>query len=237
MLRKLMSRLTALFVSTLLGCAGASGGEVPANAETTVLSFRDLDSGDCGGNLARALSKTQGVYKIRFDKRKAELTVYSEPGLDVLALALKHKPNDEPWTLIPGAGKGSYLAWAPPPREADVKEIAVDGVDIPSLEPFLAEGRVTLFDFSAKWCGPCRSLDQHVVKVLASRTDVAYRKLDIADWDTPLAKHYMAGVAKLPYIIVYDKAGKRIDAIAGLDTKRLDVAIDKAAGTSAGTGK
>lgn len=221
-------RSASLLVTLLVSCTG-TGSEVPTDAEVTVLSFRDLDSGDCGGNLARAVSNADGVYKTHFDKREAELTVYAQPGLDVLALALKNKPADEPWTLLRGPGKGSYMPWTPPPPQADVKEIAVDGVDIPSLEPFLASDRVTLFDFSAKWCGPCRSLDQHVVKVLASRSDVAYRKLDIADWDTPLAKHYMAGVAKLPYILVYDRTGKRIDAIAGLDTKRLDAAIERAA--------
>lgn len=226
-----MLRFAACFL-LLAGCAGAPAGEVPEGAQVTVLSFQDLDSGDCGGNLARALSRSEGVYKTRFDKRKAELTVYAEPGVDVLSLALRNKPDDERWSLLLGAGQGRYLAWAAPPREADVQEIAVDGADLPSLQPFLAAGRVTLFDFSAKWCGPCRALDQHVVKILASRSDVAYRKLDIADWDSPLAKHYMAGVPKLPYILVYDRAGKQVDAIAGLDTLRLDAAIEEAAGTA-----
>jgi thiol-disulfide isomerase/thioredoxin len=80
-------------------------------------------------------------------------------------------------------------------------------------------------DFSATWCGPCRAVDEHMVKVFAGRTDLAYRRLEIGDWDTPLARHYLANVSKLPYVIVYDKDGKQIDSITGLDLARLDKAI------------
>jgi hypothetical protein len=65
--------------------------------------------------------------------------------------------------------------------------------------------------------------------MLGSRPDVAYRKLDIGDWDTPLARRWLREVTALPYVLVYDKAGRRIDAIAGLDLARLDAAIARAA--------
>mgnify|MGYP003345493865 CR=1 FL=1 len=43
----------------------------------------------------------------------------------------------------------------------------------------------------------------------------------IVDWDTPVARHYLADVAGLPYVVVYGKDGKRLDAIALLDLERL----------------
>jgi hypothetical protein len=68
-----------------------------------------------------------------------------------------------------------------------------------------------------------------VKKKLESRSDLAYRRLDIVDWDTPLAKHWMNGVPELPYVIVFDKQKKKVDSIVGLDLARLDSAIAKAA--------
>ena len=68
---------------------------------------------------------------------------------------------------------------------------------------------------------------RHLV-LFANRQDLAYRRLEIGDWDTPLARHYLANVPQLPYVIVYDKRGKPMDRITGLDLARLDRAIDTA---------
>jgi hypothetical protein len=68
--------------------------------------------------------------------------------------------------------------------------------------------------------------------VLGVRKDVAYRRLDVGDWDTPLAKHYLANVAQLPYVVVYDRRGAAIDRITGVDLARLDRAIAKGSAPS-----
>ena len=87
----------------LLGCASA------APPRTTVISFTELDCNGCGEDMARALVQLDGVKKTSFDKRKAELTVIADPGVDVFALAQKNKPAAEEWKLVLGAGNGSYL--------------------------------------------------------------------------------------------------------------------------------
>ncbi|MEJ7734489.1 MAG: thioredoxin family protein [Polyangiaceae bacterium] len=217
-------------------CAGAllalaackSAGGVPGNASTTVLSFADLDCSDCGETMAKSLIQTDGVYKTSFDKRRAELTVVAEPNVDALALAEKQKPADEKWRLVRGAGKGRYLPWHTPPTGADVKQVAMDGEDVPDLSVHLSPGKVTVVDFSAKWCEPCRELDKHVLGLLEKRSDLAYRKLDVGDWDTPLGARYLKGVKALPHVLVFDKAGKQVAAISGLDLAGLDAALAKA---------
>jgi thiol-disulfide isomerase/thioredoxin len=212
----------------LVGCKSAGGA--PQDARTTVLSFADLDCSDCGETMAKSLIQSDGVYKTSFDKRRAELTVVADPSLDALALAEKQKPAEEKWRLVRGAGKGRYLPWQSPPAGADVKQVTTDGEDVRDLSVHLARGKVTIVDFSAKWCEPCRELDEHVLGLMEKRSDVAYRKLDVGDWDTPLGARYLKGVKALPYVLVFDKAGKQVAAISGLDLAGFDAAVAKASG-------
>lgn len=113
---------------------------------------------------------------------------------------------------------------APPPG-ADVRRLVAAGEDLPSLEAEVVRGKVTVFDFYADWCGPCRQVDEHLYALLAARSDVAYRKLNIVSWETPLARHYMKAAPSLPFVVVYGKDGRVAGTISGLDLAALDRAI------------
>jgi thiol-disulfide isomerase/thioredoxin len=120
------------------------------------------------------------------------------------------------------------LSFAPLPAlpdGADVARISAKGEDVPTLEVHLARGKVTVFDFYADWCAPCRQIDAHLIEVLRGRNDVAVRKLNVMSWDTPLAKRHLAQVPALPYVVVYGRQGARVAAISGLKLDELDRAI------------
>ncbi len=116
----------------------------------------------------------------------------------------------------------------PVPDGADLREISKLGEDVPRLEDHLAPGKVTLFDFYAVWCGPCRKIDAHVFPRLGHGRDLAVRKLNVVDWETPIARHYMKDVTALPYLVVYGKTGKRVRTVSGLDLRAIDAAIAEA---------
>ena len=142
---------------------------------------------------------------------------------------VKQLAADEGFEAVLGGGKGEYLGWATYPEGADARTIADGGADIPDLGAQVVRGKVTVIDFAASWCMPCRKLDAHSAQLLEARQDVAYRKLDIVDWETPLARRYLKQVSKLPYVIVYDTSGAQVDAIAGLAIDELDAAIERGA--------
>lgn len=219
----------ALALSSLL-CLSACGGAEPApeGARTTVVSLRNIDCEECGAELVTDLRERPGVYAASFDRRRAELAVTASPSFDVTG-TVKQLAADEGFEAVLGGGKGQYLGWATFPEGADARTIAEGGADIPDLRAQVVPGKVTVLDFAASWCLPCRKMDAHMATVLGARRDVAYRRLDVVDWDTPLARRYLKQVSKLPYVIVYDTSGAQVDAFAGLDIERLDAAIERGA--------
>jgi thiol-disulfide isomerase/thioredoxin len=115
-----------------------------------------------------------------------------------------------------------------PPKTADIVQLVSDGSDLPALEPHLVANKVTVFDFHATWCPPCRKVDEHLYPVLAQRSDLAVRKIDIGSWDTPVAERWLQEVPELPYLVIYDKQGKRVAAISGAKLDELDRALAEA---------
>ena len=113
-----------------------------------------------------------------------------------------------------------------PPDGTDLGWISERGEDA-ELTP--VDDKVTVFDFYADWCAPCRKVDQHVYKMLAGRNDVAVRKVNIVSWDSPVAKRHLAAVSRLPYLIVHARDGRRVGAVTGLDLPALDGLIDEGA--------
>ena len=113
------------------------------------------------------------------------------------------------------------------PATADVQKLSASGEDVPALEAHAVPGKVTLFDFYADWCAPCRKIDAHVFTKMKTRDDIALRKLNVVSWDTPVAKRYLANVPSLPYVVVFGKDGKLATAISGFDLAALDAAIEE----------
>jgi len=109
------------------------------------------------------------------------------------------------------------------PETADVVWLSRSGEDVLDLQA--VPGKVTIFEFYADWCAPCRKIDAHVYRLLQTREDLALRKLNVVGWESPLAKRHLGQVASLPYVVVFGKDGKRVQEITGFDLPALDRAI------------
>jgi thiol-disulfide isomerase/thioredoxin len=125
------------------------------------------------------------------------------------------------------------LTFEPLPKvgpEADIQWVSKAGEDVPNLDVHAVKGKVTVFDFYAEWCAACRKVDGHVYKRLAAGdTTIAYRKLNLVEWESPLGQRYVKDVPSLPFVIVYGTDGKRLKALHGADLAALDAAIAEAA--------
>jgi thiol-disulfide isomerase/thioredoxin len=218
-------------VAAITGCVPAAQPQaafpaIPAGARTLSLSLFDVDCAECADKVVRELRKEGTLYQTAFDKKRVVLRVVADPAVtDEKMLAAVVRAG---FRAQIGEGGGAYVPEAKAPEGADVATPVADGHDVPDLARLLVPGKVTLVDFYAGWCGPCRDVDRHVKEMIGRRTDLAYRRLDVVDWDSPLAAHYVRTVPSLPYVIVFAPDGRKVDAIAGLDLARLDAAIAKA---------
>ena len=79
----------------------------------------------------------------------------------------------------------------------------------------LENSGVSLVDFYASWCGPCKMLSPIIEEIAEERSDVAVGKINI-DESVDLASQY--GVVSIPTLIVF-KDGKEIKRQVGFMPK------------------
>ena len=191
---------------------------------TQVYSLQGADCASCADAVKAQLKKVKGVKKVEFDKHKVELTVRMADGVSDQAVLDAIARSEEGITGLVGAGQGAYLPIPEFPPGTDVQTLTRDGSAVGPLPNLAVPGKYTVFDVFAEWCGPCREVDERLKQVVAQRADVAIRKLNVRDFDTPLALELGPSFETLPYVVVLTPRGKRIE-IAGTDFEALDKAL------------
>jgi thiol-disulfide isomerase/thioredoxin len=212
-MRSLPSSVTLFALALAVGCAASSTTSGGHGTVTDLSAAKTADAPRCAHGVPR------------------EVCARCNPGLVPSFKAAKDwceqhdVPESQCFDCHPDL---TFDPIVPPPAGADVAEISKAGEDVPDLAPHAARGKVTLFDFYAPWCAPCRKIDAHVSELLGRRADLAVRKLNVVSWETPLAEHYLSAAPTLPLIVVYDRDARRSEAVTGFDLGALDAAIEKA---------
>ena len=83
----------------------------------------------------------------------------------------------------------------------------------------LALGNVTVVDFYADWCGPCRQLSPSLEQMARSDPEIALRKVDIVNWRTPVARQF--NLHSIPQVNVYNRGGILIGTVNGVDFEQV----------------
>jgi thioredoxin 1 len=69
-------------------------------------------------------------------------------------------------------------------------------------------GKITVVDFYATWCGPCKQIAPVLDNMVRGKPDVTLRKVDIGNWGSSTAKKY--NITSVPNIRVFDKKGRMV---------------------------
>ncbi|MSP93320.1 MAG: thioredoxin family protein [Myxococcales bacterium] len=213
----------AVVAAVLSACGGAPAA---GPAARVVISLQDITCQSCGMEVVDKLRARPGVHTAAFDKTNVEVLVTFDQAA-VLPGDLLKAVRAAGYGANIGAGQGRY---APPESfdpALDVRWINKDGEAV-EVAAQLVPAKVTVVDFGAKWCGPCREVDAAMKVELGQNPRLALRKVDVADWDSPVAKKYLGQVEGLPYVLVFAPDGRQVAAIAGLDLDKLRKAIVEA---------
>jgi thioredoxin 1 len=82
----------------------------------------------------------------------------------------------------------------------------------PSLAKHIVGGKISIIDFSAEWCGPCKKMGAVLDSVKKESDDVAVFKIDV-DEETELAEKY--GISGVPFAVIFGKDRKPLEAMSG----------------------
>lgn len=93
-------------------------------------------------------------------------------------------------------------------------EVISHGAQV-DINQHLALGNVTVLEFYADWCGPCRMLSPSLEQMASSDPEVALRKIDIVRWGTPVAEQF--SVHSVPQVNVYNRVGGLVGTVRGVD--------------------
>ena len=99
-------------------------------------------------------------------------------------------------------------------RRGQPVEVISHGAQV-DINKHLVLGSVTVVDFYADWCGPCRQLSSSLEEMAGTDPEIALRKIDIVNWKTAVARQF--NVHSIPQANVYDRAGSLIGIVVGAD--------------------
>ena len=79
-------------------------------------------------------------------------------------------------------------------------------------EVVIANGGITIVDFWAEWCGPCKAMGPILDKLAEDHADISVRKVNV-DFNASLAQKY--GIRGIPTLIFF-KDGEPVETKIGL---------------------
>lgn len=181
------------------------------------LTFRviGIDCPACAPPIVKALRSVDGVTNAKVDAKKGTATVEVPPDFDRerLRSAISNAGFD---AIFPGEQRKEMEA-----LPADVVKtldiVAYDGKKAVDIDAITPDGKITIVDFYADWCGPCRVLETRLQRYMQAHPNLALRRVNIGRWDNAAAKQATKEfrAEALPYVRVYDAHGKFVTDVTG----------------------
>ena len=94
------------------------------------------------------------------------------------------------------------------------------------IKQHLVRGKITIIDFYADWCGPCRMITPLLERLAKTDPKIVLRKIDIINWQSPVAHQF--NLNAIPHIQVYNRNRQLVGAVSGVDPEAVQQYIAKA---------
>jgi thiol-disulfide isomerase/thioredoxin len=152
--------------------------------------------------------------------------LFPEQAEEVLARAAKHR--ERPATLggLAKRWDGSTEEAGPTPSgeasaapSGPIVQTITGGGEI-NIKSHLVKGRLTIFDFYADWCGPCRQLSPKLEALVHGKPSrFALKKVDIINWSSPVAEQF--GIRSIPHLVVVNDQGETVQSGSGFQVYQV----------------
>jgi thiol-disulfide isomerase/thioredoxin len=115
-------------------------------------------------------------------------------------------------------GKLPTAPAAPVTGSGQQLEVISHGTQV-DINRHLALGSVTVVDFYADWCGPCRQLSPSLEQMARTDPEIALRKIDIVNWNTAVARQF--NIHTIPQVNIYNRGGRLVGTVVGADVEEV----------------
>lgn len=200
----------------------------PLFADTITFTVIGIDCQGCAKPILGALRGVDGVKSAKLDWQKgiAAVDVPATFNREKLRTAMTDLGFE---AVFPGETRKDIEPLAPDVlKTLDIRTDA-KGAKI-DIRKTVAAGKITIVDFYADWCGPCKVLEMRLHNFMSAHPGLALRRVNVGKWDTPAAaqatREFRAEA--LPYIRVYDAKGNFVADVTGGMWDQVLNAIEKA---------
>lgn len=208
-----------------LGCRARDQPQAPDAEDASMIfvivdvAIEDPDCGDCGRRYAQAVLDVPGVLDAIWHPDLGEVTVTFDASVasadDLLAagraMGLRVARGD-------GTAPGRALA---PLVDVPNARVVGDSEPIGDLAELAVSGAVTLVYFDASWCGPCAEVEAKVLELAATHAKLRLVRVEVSSWRSPVAEAHLADATGLPYLVLFDRARRRVTTIDTVEDPEL----------------
>ncbi len=190
-----------------------------ASAATIEFVVAGMSCNGCVATATGALQKLRGVTKVDIEYPASRARIE----------ATREIPPAEIRTALAKLGFEARFAgdaFATPlsaEERARVDVKALPAGQAINVKSDLVAGKITIVDFWAEWCGPCRVLSPKLERLVQSDPRLALRTVDVTQWDSPLGRQLTESfrAPALPYIRVYGADGRLLGIVVGNDIEQV----------------
>ena len=196
------------------------------NQKTFEFTIEGMTCQGCVNTATQTLKKVKGVDSVSVDLDSKRAFVVTDSNVTTADL----KKSLESETNFEALFSGETLPQPLTEKEKEGLDIkTIKGGDKINFKDHFTEGKITIFDFYADWCGPCRVFSPKAERLLLLYDNLALRKVDIVDWKSALAKQLTKDykMPALPFTLIFDDKGKFLGKVEGNDIEKVKEIINK----------
>jgi len=202
----------------------------PATLDVTSLTGRGVAEVEAAlGKPQGKLQTAQGAlwlysqWKVQFDRKGLVLSVKEDKPVRLAQVDprfIAAADAADKAAVERAAADAAEKAKAAANQTEDLRIISNGGqeVDLPSL---LIEDKITIVDFYADWCGPCKKISPVLEQLAKDDPDVVLLKVDIVKWGTPVALQF--DLHSIPSVRVFGRSKAQV----GDPTHDVDVVTER----------